>query len=1141
MGDGTAADCASAVVAHLYYPDVGLEILDRLELLAGRFHLVVTTPPPLDSEIARRLARWPGHVEIVETENRGRDVGPFLAVLPDLLERGCQVCLKLHTKGRRSPFSHVWRHCAYDALIGSEARLDAILGAFAADPSLALAGPAPLFVSAAAHLFGNAEALQRAAGICLPGRRLPEDWGFFAGTMFWARVEALRPFLELKRFGVAFGAASQSGDGELEHAIERLFGLAGVIDGRKTAIIDASASGHPELCLAPAPAALDGERLSRRLIALKRQALRGVGAGEFDPPTQNPLLHYIKSGPDGELDPNPLFFNAWYAASLETPLDPGTTPLAHFIRQGWRDGRNPSPLFDTAEHLDRHPNSLNPLAAGLAARRRSPPDAPAPTMVRPRSAWPQRQALRRSIDPTVEHAFVAAFGGETNAAMLAAAKRVSVCVPLLDRDDDLSGLLGAILEQSHPPAEVIVAVSSAAARSVATRVRERSIAGAKILPFDGSAPAALNLALAACSGDLVAYLQPDRRWRPDHLRLLTTLIVREGVDAAASVAAFSEGGRIYAYLGGRASAPDGEAAPIDLSALCHKRALALQIGVFAESLPAPIAEFARRCTAAEGFVLAPFAGCECSTVSYAIKTAAELGDRNDDERAAIALADALRKAGASVRVDYRGAWYDAEPSPANVVVALRGRLRYEPKAGEINVLLHIGGNEPLDPDEAEDFDLVLVASEAEADFLRLMTSRPVAALPPPAGEERADVDCAAHMLTGGNLAASLAGDFPADDARSPARTPLMRAYPRRRRIRIIHRPVAGGFHSSTYIRVLAPLLHPTMPRAEISAAGVNDIDGAEEADVCIVVRSAIDDAEVADTLIERLRRSGSQLIVDLDDAFRLVEETDPWFAMLRARSAVMDRLLGAADQCWMSTPRLAAAYSDLPRRADVIPNGLDPRRWQGAGLRSSFASRSPEKLHFLCMGSRRHAEDFGVLMPALDQLSQSAPGAFHVTVVGMAPRLPKRPWLEHRFPARDAAPYVPFVAWLRRQGPFHVGLAPLRDTPFNACKSDIKFLDYSALGLLSVLSDVPAYHGDARARGLAVFADNTTESWHEALFRLVSEGPSREIALSAQAYVWEEREVGRAAAQQSRLLGFYADQYSSEPAARRPAQLQGSP
>ena len=62
-------------------------------------------------------------------------------------------------------------------------------------------------------------------------------------------------------------------------------------------------------------------------------------------------------------------------------------------------------------------------------------------------------------------------------------------------------------------------------------------------------------------------------------------------------------------------------------------------------------------------------------------------------------------------------------------------------------------------------------------------------------------------------------------------------------------------------------------------------------------------------------------------------------------------------------------------------------------------------------------------------------------------------------PPNATATYPGFVNWITQQQGWDVGLAPLADTAFNRCKSAIKTLDYAALGLAVVASDVAAYRG----------------------------------------------------------------------------------
>ena len=73
--------------------------------------------------------------------------------------------------------------------------------------------------------------------------------------------------------------------------------------------------------------------------------------------------------------------------------------------------------------------------------------------------------------------------------------------------------------------------------------------------------------------------------------------------------------------------------------------------------------------------------------------------------------------------------------------------------------------------------------------------------------------------------------------------------------------------------------------------------------------------------------------------------------------------------------------------------------------------------------------------------------------------------------------------------------------------------------MLSVLSDLPPYQGDAKGRKLAVLVNNSTEGWRGALETLVqdkSEFTDRMEA--AQSYLWEERTASATAVQQVECL-----------------------
>jgi O-antigen biosynthesis protein len=330
--------------------------------------------------------------------------------------------------------------------------------------------------------------------------------------------------------------------------------------------------------------------------------------------------------------------------------------------------------------------------------------------------------------------------------------------------------------------------------------------------------------------------------------------------------------------------------------------------------------------------------------------------------------------------------------------------------------------------------------------------------------------------------------------------------------------------SSSYIRLCAPLTSEAVSgEADFSLLRASEVEAATNLDICIVQRTAIDDRCLAESLVDGLRSKGRRLIVDNDDAFALIDETHPEYELYRSKNAVLEHLLAAADQAWFSTDALAEVYRPVCQAAVVVPNALDPRVWR------NYRAKHPpfgtgRTVRMVYMGTATHDADFALILPALDRLAAEMPGRFDLSLIGAVRRAPKRRWLRRMPPPAAATAYPRFVRWLTREGPFDLGLSPLVDNPFNSCKSDLKFLDYCGLGVLSILSDVRAYSGDAKALGLAVLATNTADGWYEVLRRVLRDpcAFAPQIA-AAQEYLWTKRNVSGIAEQQLELLRNVAD------------------
>jgi glycosyltransferase involved in cell wall biosynthesis len=117
-----------------------------------------------------------------------------------------------------------------NGLLGSSEAVLAYREAFAADPELVLAGPRDYYLDGPVHEGACKKALALQHG------PLPENYGFFAGTMFWCRPSA---FLELSElYPQTCFMAHADADGQPEHVVERAFGTIAALNNKNILLWD---------------------------------------------------------------------------------------------------------------------------------------------------------------------------------------------------------------------------------------------------------------------------------------------------------------------------------------------------------------------------------------------------------------------------------------------------------------------------------------------------------------------------------------------------------------------------------------------------------------------------------------------------------------------------------------------------------------------------------------------------------------------------------------------------------------------------------------------------------------------------------------------------------------------------------------
>ena len=235
---GPLRQSQTAVILHLFYAELWDEIADALSSLGEDFNLYVSVTEPAESLVSRISQQFPS-AQIFVRSNRGRDIAPRLALAKAAISAGHECLLFIHSK--KSPhlrqmkpeqihvdfLSHGdgdrWRRDLLDNLLAPSV-VAHVRERFTSAQRVGMIGPAGFWLPLEMVKDANRPRvgpLMDRLGIMIDPRR----YGFFAGSMFWARAQALAPLLALDLKPEDFEEESGQVDGTLAHAIERLFAV----------------------------------------------------------------------------------------------------------------------------------------------------------------------------------------------------------------------------------------------------------------------------------------------------------------------------------------------------------------------------------------------------------------------------------------------------------------------------------------------------------------------------------------------------------------------------------------------------------------------------------------------------------------------------------------------------------------------------------------------------------------------------------------------------------------------------------------------------------------------------------------------------------------------------------------------------
>jgi glycosyltransferase involved in cell wall biosynthesis len=278
------------------------------------------------------------------------------------------------------------------------------------------------------------------------------------------------------------------------------------------------------------------------------------------------------------------------------------------------------------------------------------------------------------------------------------------------------------------------------------------------------------------------------------------------------------------------------------------------------------------------------------------------------------------------------------------------------------------------------------------------------------------------------------------------------------------------------------------------------------------------------TMMKKAQEMGKKIVFDLDDNMFEVAVTSPHYKDCGVMNVNFENPDGAKGDVWkdgqagfdlkrnrglrksfidvvrqadwvtVTTPPLEKVYKRYNDHVTIIPNALNFRIWEKPDI-----SHNGKEVRLLYTGAANHFEDWLFIHPVFTEL-QNKYKNLKIVLIGtdwkMAPSKMDYSRVEvHRWVDFEAYPY------LMKSLCCDIGVAPVRVSDFNDCRSELKWVEYSALKMATVATNHGPYKRAIRNSETGLLASDEKE-WVDALSTLIENNTRRRhISESAYAYV----------------------------------------
>lgn len=296
-------------------------------------------------------------------------------------------------------------------------------------------------------------------------------------------------------------------------------------------------------------------------------------------------------------------------------------------------------------------------------------------------------------------------------------------------------------------------------------------------------------------------------------------------------------------------------------------------------------------------------------------------------------------------------------------------------------------------------------------------------------------------------------------------------------------------------RLFGPLTHAGLQINCGVQDGAFTTDVISKSDITLFQREFPGNFYSFQAVMARAGESGKQVVMDLDDDLLSLPLSHPDELKLYFAGSQLPMLTAMVQvkALAVTTQYLANLLKVYNTNTYVLPNYLNDKIWRFNSPQIS----TKKKIRIIYMGGITHQHDLKMLLPAIRILALKYPDKLEFIFYGANLELPELLPVTITNLASETYVYADFARVALTQLA-DIAIAPLEDNDFNRCKSNIKYLEYTAMGLPGVFSNVLPYSSVIK-QGSNGFVAASTDDWVKAISQLIDDPLLRlQIANEAQ-------------------------------------------